>query len=161
MPRAIADTLALAYQTRASRTRAGWDAFYLARDRFLHEQLRRQGDGFPFGTYRAPDGQTVPTLLTRADLRQHTLVLGATGTGKSTLLSLLARANVDRGQPFALLDLHGDLFAHVSDWLAVIGVRGVTRIDFTRPEALPSWNPLAAIPDGDVGRQVYLLVGVL
>jgi energy-coupling factor transporter ATP-binding protein EcfA2 len=161
MPRAIADTLALAYQTRASRTRAGWDAFYLARDLFLHEQLRRQGEGFVFGSYRAPDGHTVPTLLTRADLRQHTLVLGATGTGKSTLLSLLARAHVDRGQPFALLDLHGDLFTHVSDWLAAVGVRGVTRIDFTRPATLPSWNPLAAMPDVDVGRQVDLLVGVL
>ncbi len=153
MPRAIADTLALAYQTRASRTRAGWDAFYLARDLFLHEQLRRQGEGFVFGSYRAPDGHTVPTVLTRTDLRQHALVLGATGTGKSTLLHLLARAHVDRGQPFALLDLHGDLFTHVSDWLAAVGVRGVTRIDFTRPATLPSWNPLAAMPDVDVGRQ--------
>jgi len=58
--RAIADDLALTYQTRGSRTRAGWDAFYLARDRFLHEQLRRAGGGFPFGTYQAPDGQSGP-----------------------------------------------------------------------------------------------------
>src|SRR5258706_441237 len=111
--RAIADTLALSFQTRSARTRSGWDAFYLARDRFLHEQLRRRGAGFAFGAYRAPDGHTVETSLTLADLRQHALVLGATGTGKSTLLELLARANVDRGQPFALVDLHGDLFTRV------------------------------------------------
>lgn len=159
--RAIADTLALAFQTRSARTRVGWDAFYLARDRFLHEQLRRRGGGFAFGSYRAPDGTTVPTTLTLADLRQHTLVLGATGTGKSTLLHLLAQAHVDRGQPFALLDLHGDLFAQVSAWLATTGVQGVTRIDFTHPDTLPSWNPLTAMPGVDVGRQVDLLVGVL
>jgi hypothetical protein len=159
--RGTADTLALTYQTRGSRTRAGWDAFYLARDRFLHEQLRRAGGGFPFGTYRAPDGQTVPTWITLADLRFHTLVLGATGTGKSTLLELLARANVDRGQPFALLDLHGDLFTRVHSWLLACGVDRVRVIDFTRPESLPSWNPLARLPDVDIGRQVDLVVGVL
>lgn len=159
--RAIADTLALAYQTRGSRTRAGWDAFYLARDRFLHEQLRRAGGGFRFGMYRAPDGHTVPTWMTLADLRQHTLVLGATGTGKSTLLELLALANVDRGQDFALLDLHGDLFTRVQTRLAAYGVPRVRVIDFTRPESLPSWNPLTRLPDVDIGRQVDLVVGVL
>lgn len=161
MRRAIADTLALSYQTQSSRTRAGWDAFYLARDAFLHEQLRRRGSGFAFGTYRAPDGRTIPTTLTVADLRQHTLVVGATGTGKSTLLDLLARAHVDRGQPFALLDLHGDLYVRVSAWMAAVGVPRVTRIDFTRPDALPSWNPLLAMSGVDVGRQVDLLIGVL
>jgi len=158
---AIADTLALAYHTRSARTRAGWDAFYLARDRFLHEQLRRVHAGFPFGLYRTPDGHAIRTWLTRADLRQHTLVLGATGTGKSTLLDLLARANVDRGQPFALVDLHGDLFARVRSWLASTGVPNVRVVDFTRPDTLPSWNPLARMADVDIGRQVDLVVGVL
>ncbi len=158
---AIADTLALSFQTRSARTRSGWDAFYLARDRFLHEQLRRRGAGFPFGTYRAPDGHTVKTTLTVTDLRQHALVLGATGTGKSTLLELLARANVDRGQPFALVDLHGDLFTRVQTWLAATGVSGVRSVDFTRPDTLPSWNPLARMLDVDVGRQVDLVISVL
>lgn len=161
MRHAIADMLALSFQTRSSRTRAGWNAFYLARDRFLHEQVQRRGTGFAFGTYRAPDGHTVPTTLTRADLRQHTLILGATGSGKSTLLHHLARAHVDRGQPFALLDLHGDLFAGVAAWMEDVGVRHVTRVDFTKPETLPCWNPLTPMPDVDIGRQVDLLVGVL
>jgi hypothetical protein len=37
----------------------------------------------------------------------------------------------------------------------------VTILDFSQPDALPSWNPLKQIPGVDVGRHVDLLVGVL
>ncbi|KAA0255532.1 DUF87 domain-containing protein [Acidobacteria bacterium ACD] len=154
-------SLSLQFETTSARTRFGWRAFYLARDRFLHEMLRRQGLGIPFGTYRTADGEEVATWLTASDLRTHTLVLGSTGSGKSTLLETLARYHFRRGQGLALLDLHGDLFQRTAAWAVASGARDLSLVDFTDPASLPAWNPLAPMSGVDVGRQVDLLVGVL
>lgn len=115
----------------------------------------------PFAAYRAADGQEVDAWLTASDLRGHTLILGSTGSGKSSLLETLARYHFRRGVGLALLDLHGDLFQRTAGWAVASGVQRLSLLDFTRPSDLPGWNPLAAIPGVDVGRQVDLLVGVL
>lgn len=151
----------LRHETTRARTREGLHEFYLARDRFLHEQVRRRGDGLRFATYRAPDGEAVPCWLTQGDLRQHTLVLGATGCGKSSLLARIAEAHFARGQGVALLDLHGDLFAQTSALAYRYAAPPVVFLDFTRPDALPAWNPLLPLPEVETSRQVDLLVGVL
>jgi hypothetical protein len=151
----------ITFSTANTRTRAGWNAFYLARDRFLHEQLRRRGFGAKFGTYEAPDGNTVDVWLTPEDLRQHTLILGATGTGKSSLIEAIAEEHLRSGRGFALIDLHGDLFNCIAARALVAHSPNVTVLDFTQPEFLPSWNPLKQIDGVDVGRHVDLLVGVL
>lgn len=153
--------LSLAFETRHSRTRMAMLKFYLARDRFLSEQLRRAHSGIPFALYRAPDGNPIDCWLTPLDLRQHTLVLGATGTGKSSLLEAMARLNFIRRQGLALVDLHGDLYQRAARWAAHHNARDLTLLDFTRPETLPGWNPLAPMPGVAPGRQVDLLVGVL
>ncbi|HEX6087071.1 MAG TPA: DUF87 domain-containing protein, partial [Thermoanaerobaculia bacterium] len=153
--------LALRHQTTRARTLRGLRAFYLARDRFLHEQVRRHGLGMPFATYAGPDGAEVVCWLTPDDLRQHTLVLGSTGSGKSSLLEQMARAHVQSGQGMALLDLHGDLFARTAAFAEARGVLRLAVLDFTRPDTLPAWNPLTPIPDVETSRQVDLLVGVL
>jgi hypothetical protein len=151
----------LHYATTSARTRAGWQAFYRARDRFLHEMLKRRGLGVPFANYRAADGQDVDAWLTATDLRNHTLVVGSTGSGKSSLLETLARYHFRRHQGLALLDLHGDLFQRTAAWAIASGVPRLTLLDFTRPSELPAWNPLARMPGVDVGRQVDLLISVL
>lgn len=157
----IKTLIPLTFDTRRARTRQGWIDFYRARDLFLHEQLRRQALGLRFGTYKAPDGHEIPVLLTPEDLRAHTLVLGSTGTGKSSLLERLARAHFAAGQGLALIDLHGDLYDRVARMAEDMAVPHLTLLDFTQPEALPSWNPLKQIPDVDVSRHVDYLVGVL
>lgn len=47
------------------------------------------------------------------DRDRHCYVTGATGTGKSTLLSHMIRQDIANGEGVALLDPHGDLFAEV------------------------------------------------
>lgn len=69
-------------------------------------------DGVTLGenTHR---GKTVTVKLGQ-DLRfRHTYVIGATGTGKSTLLKNLIRQEIEAGQGVALLDPHGDLVEDV------------------------------------------------
>ncbi len=123
--------------------------------------LKRQGLGVLFARYRAADGEEVDAWLTATDLRSHTLLVGSTGSGKSSLLETLARYHFRRHQGLALLDLHGDLFQRVAGWAMASGVPRLTLLDFTRPSELPAWNPLVRMPGVDTGRQVNLLISVL
>jgi hypothetical protein len=47
--------------------------------------------------------------IKRGDRRSHMLIIGRTGTGKSSLLRTLTSQDVLRGEGFALFDPHGDL----------------------------------------------------
>ncbi len=153
--------LTLTFDTRQTRYWKAMSDFYRARDRFLHEMLRRDGDGIRFGEYHAADGSRVPCRFTGVDLRQHTLVLGATGTGKSSLLEAMARALIARAHAFAVIDPHGDLAERIERWARPTGQLRVVALDFTRPDSLPTWNPLLPMEGVDPGRQVDLLVSVL
>jgi len=76
------------------------------------------------------------------DARHHLHVIGATGTGKSTLLTNLILADAEAGRGVAVLDPKGDLItdllarlpAHVGDRLVLI--------DPAETQAPPAWNVL-------------------
>lgn len=57
---------------------------------------------------RTADGRDV--RLTERDRDRHVYVLGATGTGKSTMLLGMIRADMMAGKGVVLIDPHGDLF---------------------------------------------------
>ncbi len=152
------DAVLITFDTAAHRARAAWAQFW-ARDPFVQAQKKRTG--LAFATYHMPSGESVAVHLAASDLRQHTLILGATGTGKSSLLEALAVARMRSEEPFALIDLHGDLYTRVARWAGVIAPPKLLLLDFTDPDALPGWNPLERMPGVDVGRQVDLLVGTL
>ncbi|HPS76769.1 MAG TPA: type IV secretory system conjugative DNA transfer family protein [Thermoanaerobaculaceae bacterium] len=158
-----ADTLL--HFTSDTRQVRDWRAateFWLAKDRFLHFMLKRQEEGgFPFAAYRTADGSDVPCHLTGPDFRQHALILGATGCGKSSLLESWARALLDRAQSFALIDPHGDLADRVARWAYSSRSLRVRVLDFTDPSTMPSWNPLAPMQGVDAGRQIDLLLGII
>ena len=151
-------SLLLTFDTAASRTRDAWAAFW-ARDPFVAAQKQRTGPAF--ATYDVPGGSRIAVRLASGDFRHHTLVLGSKGSGKSKTLEAFAVHHLRERQPFALIDLHGDLYERVAAVAATLHTPRVVRIDFTDPDALPGWNPLDRIPGVDAGRQVDLLVGVL
>jgi hypothetical protein len=79
-----------------------------------------------------------------ADRRAHLYIIGKTGTGKSTLISNLARQDAVHGEGFALLDPHGDLVEQVLR--AMPEERRTDLIYFNVPDTanLPAFNPLEA-----------------
>jgi hypothetical protein len=53
--------------------------------------------------------------ISRADRRQHTYIIGKTGTGKSTLLRNMILQDIEAGEGVGLIDPHGDLALEVLD----------------------------------------------
>ena len=153
--------IAIGFDTRQSREWFRAREFYLARDRFLHAMLKRGDRGPAFATYRAPDGSKVACPLVGEDLGQHSLVLGATGSGKSSLLEAMSRTLLRIGRSFVLVDPHGDLAGRVGRWVRATGTLTLVSLDFTQPETLPAWNPVARMDGVAPSRQVDLLVTVL
>ncbi len=157
--RRMPETIPLSFDTTPARARQGWAAFW-ARDPFVQSQLQRQG--VAFGTYHVPGREeAIATHIAPSDMHQHTLILGATGSGKSSLLETFALHHLRKHEGFTLVDLHGDLFTRVAAWALTLKTEKLVLLDFTRPELLPGWNPLMEIEGVDVGRHVDLLVGVL
>jgi DNA helicase HerA-like ATPase len=54
-----------------------------------------------------------PFGIKQPDRLSHIYVIGKTGVGKSTLLEVLARQDIEAGRGFALIDPHGDLAERV------------------------------------------------
>jgi len=58
-------------------------------------------------------GRTTPVTLGTEERMQHTHVIGASGTGKSTLLLNMIVQDLRQGAGLAVLDPHGDLIDHI------------------------------------------------
>lgn len=67
-----------------------------------------QSSGVFFGN-NAHAGQSVAVKLTPEQRVRHLHVIGASGTGKSTLLYNLIRQDIENGEGVAVFDPHGDL----------------------------------------------------
>lgn len=151
-------TVTVRFDTAATRARDGWSRFW-QKDPFVRAHLSRTGPAF--ATYAVPGGDPIAVHFTAKDLAQHTLVLGSTGTGKSSFLEAVAREHLRATRPFTLIDLHGDLYTRVAAWALVAKPKRLVLLDFTKPDLIPGWNPLTRMDGVDIGRQVDLLVGVL
>lgn len=80
--------------------------------------------------------------LGRAERNRHLYVLGATGTGKSTLLYNLAMQDIRNGEGVCLIDPHGDLYKQVRKSIPAHRADDVILFDPCNPSRVPGLNLL-------------------
>jgi hypothetical protein len=89
-------------------------------------------------------GQSVPVRLTPEERVRHTHVIGASGTGKSTLLFNLIREDILNGEGVAVLDPHGDLVDKVLGIIPENRIGDVVLVDPSDTEYPIGFNILSA-----------------
>lgn len=85
--------------------------------------------------------------FSRSDRRGHLYVLGKSGSGKSCLLQLLVKSDMDFGHGVAVLDPHGDLVDDILKLVPEHRLKDVILLDPSDTEYPPSFNPLSKVPD--------------
>ncbi len=89
-------------------------------------------------------GVSIPVRLTPEQRVQHCHIIGASGTGKSTLLFNLIRQDIQNGEGVALLDPHGDLVDKVLGIIPSHRIGDVVLVDPSDPEYSVGFNILSA-----------------
>lgn len=87
-------------------------------------------------------------LSTEARLR-HTHVVGASGTGKSTLLVSMILQDIVAGHGVGVIDPHGDLIDHVLGLMPENRTEDVILFDPADPEYVVGWNMLSATSEAE------------
>ena len=92
-------------------------------------------------------GQRVRFGIKRADRRRHLYVVGKSGSGKSKLLELLVRADIEQGHGVGVLDPHGDLVDNILRMIPKERVKDVVVFDPSDLLFPASFNPLEQVPE--------------
>jgi hypothetical protein len=74
--------------------------------------LNIPGDGILLGNVNTGNA-TREVRFSKSDRSRHCYILGATGTGKSTLLYNMIRQDIENGEGVCVIDPHGDLYQQV------------------------------------------------
>jgi len=83
--------------------------------------------------------------IRQADRLFQTYIVGKTGTGKSTLLSLMASQDLGAGRGFSLLDPHGDLVERLAAATGQSGRTDVVYWNVPDPTSPFGYNPLRPV----------------
>jgi hypothetical protein len=89
-------------------------------------------------------GQTIEVRLTPEQRTRHCHLIGASGTGKSTLLFNLIRQDIESGQGVAILDPHGDLVDKVLGIIPQDRIQEVVLVDPSDDQYSVGFNILSA-----------------
>jgi hypothetical protein len=103
----------------------------------------RQAGGLLIG-YNRHAGQTVEIRLSPEQRVHHCHIIGASGTGKSTLLFNIVRQSIEDGEGIAVFDPHGDLIERVLGMIPETRVGDVVLLDPTDEEFPIGFNILSA-----------------
>lgn len=76
-------------------------------------------------------GNTTTIGLTTDERRRHVYIIGATGTGKSTMLLSMIKQDVDNGKGLAVVDPHGDLTDQI---ISVIPKERIADVVYFNPD---------------------------
>ena len=88
--------------------------------------VRQQG--LLLGTNDHAD-KTIEVRLSAEQRTRHTHIIGASGTGKSTLLFNLIRQDIENGEGVAVLDPHGDLIDRILGIIPANRINDVVLVD--------------------------------
>ena len=92
-------------------------------------------------------GKAVAVGLSADQRTRHMHVIGATSTGKSTLLFNLIRQDIDNGEGLAVLDPHGDLIDRILGVIPPERVNDVVLVDPSDEQFSVGFNILSAHSD--------------
>lgn len=94
---------------------------------------------------------------------RHTYIVGATGTGKSTLLERMIVEDIRRGEGVVLLDPHGDLFHRIRESVPASRQGDLFCLDPSSEDQGPGFNifDLTSVPSELRQRRAALIVGEL
>ncbi|HVM60182.1 MAG TPA: type IV secretion system DNA-binding domain-containing protein [Verrucomicrobiae bacterium] len=104
------------------------------------------GDGLLLG-HNTHAGQTVEVRLSPEQRVRHTHIIGASGTGKSTLLYNSICQNIQNGEGVAVLDPHGDLIDKILGVIPQERTEDVVLVDPSDEEYAVGFNILSAHSD--------------
>ncbi len=99
-------------------------------------------------------GHARPVGLQVSDARQHLHVLGATGSGKSTMLARMILADAEHGRGSVVIDPKGDLVTDVLKRLPEHAADKVVLFDADTPATTPCLNPLEGPKESAVDNLV-------
>lgn len=97
--------------------------------------------------YNENGGETVEVRLTPEQRVRHCHVIGASGTGKSTLLFNLIRQSIGSGEGIAVLDPHGDLIDRILGVIPEERIDDVVLVDPSDDQYAVGFNILSAHSD--------------
>ncbi|MCI4361836.1 MAG: DUF87 domain-containing protein [Thermoplasmata archaeon] len=103
-----------------------------------------------------------PVMVDDTALGRHVVVVGASGSGKSTWIAGVVAERIERGAPVVAFDLHGDLGPSVSARLSLAGRGRLVAIDASgSPEAIAGVRLLGAGASNEREREAGHLVAAL
>jgi|CZKV01.1.fsa_nt_gi hypothetical protein len=89
-------------------------------------------------------GQTLEVRLSAEQRTRHTHIIGASGTGKSTLLFNLIQQDIENGEGVAVLDPHGDLIDRICGIIPPERINDVVLVDPADESHSVGFNILSA-----------------
>lgn len=95
---------------------------------FRQQAVRTSASGILLGATWQESGDR-EVRFSRGDRSRHSYIVGATGTGKSTLLFNMIMQDIENGEGAAVLDPHGDLFHQVLNAIPARRADDVVLID--------------------------------
>jgi hypothetical protein len=113
-----------------------------ARNVPIPRAMQGQTEGIRLGDNVLPTGR-VPIYMPTTERTTHTLVVGKTGTGKSTLMHRLIHQDIQAGRGVAVIDPKGDLVKDILEG-SIYRERAddLVLLDFTQGDNPPPLNPL-------------------
>ncbi|MGH1428738.1 MAG: type IV secretory system conjugative DNA transfer family protein [Arenicella sp.] len=79
------------------------------------------------------------------DRFQHTYIIGKTGTGKTTLMKIKIKQDIQNGKGIAIFDPHGDLAESVISMIPQHRQKDLIYFDFPNPNCKLQYNPIKRV----------------